>query len=127
MKSLYIVSVFFNLFCFMYCSLSWIELYGTWYTYGGVVVIDSDLLPKFGVIKDVIMDSSFHFYFIVEVLHTICCMSHHHAHEVIEHSPPTYQLIKPSDLVDHSVLGLYTIPNSHSYFVSLKYYLKEQI
>ena len=62
MNSLYIVSVFFNLFCFMYCSLSWIELYGTRYTYGGVVVIDSDLLPKFAVIKDVIMDSSFHFF-----------------------------------------------------------------
>ena len=90
-------------------------------------MIDSDLFPKFGVIKDVIMDSSFHFYFIVGVLHTICFMSHHHAHEVIEHSPPTYQLIKPSDLVDLSVLGLYTIPNSHSYFVTLKNYLKEQI
>lgn len=111
----------------MLSSLSWIKLFGTQYGKGGVVVVDIDLLPTFGVIKDIITDNSFNYYLVLEILHTICFCSHYHAHEVIKQSPPIYQLVKPSSLIDHSVLSLYTIPISSSYFVSLKYYLIEQI
>jgi len=109
------------------CSLSWIEILGTRYVHGSVVVMNSDLLPVFGIIKDIVMDSSFSYYFVLEILHTICFSSHQHAHEVSLSTPPLFDLVKPSDLYDHSILSLYTIPHCHSFFVPLKYYLIEKV
>ena len=43
--------------------------------HGGVVVINLDLLPTFGVIKDIVVDRFYSHYFVLEILHTICFSS----------------------------------------------------
>ena len=90
-------------------------------------MIDSDLLPNFGIIEDIIIDDLHSYYFVIEKLHTICISSHYHSYEVIKHSPTLFHVCKLSDLWDHSVLGLYQIPHNQSYFVPLKYYLIENV
>ena len=89
-----------------------------------MVVINSDLLPTFGVIKEIEVDSFYSHCFVSEILHTIC-FSSHQAHEVSLNTPPLFELVKSSDLYDHSILNLYSIPHCHSFFVPLKYYQLE--
>ena len=57
-----------------------------------VVVINSDLLPTFGVIKDIEVDSFYSHYFVSEILHTICFSSHYQANEVSLNTPPLFEL-----------------------------------
>ena len=45
------------------------------YVHGSVVVINSDLLPTYGVIKDIVVDRFYLHYFVLEILHTICFSS----------------------------------------------------
>ncbi len=106
--------------------MSWIELCGTRYTSGDIVVATSDLLPQFGIIQEIIVDNLC-YYFVLELLHTICFSTHFHSFEVINNSPPVFSVIKPSDLFDHCVLGLYHIQSHRSFFVPLKYFLIEQL
>ena len=91
--------------------------------HGSVVVINSDLLPTFSIINDIVVDSFNSHYFDLEILHTICFSSHYHAHEVTMTIPPLFELVKSSDLYNHSILYLYSIPHCHSFFVRLKYNL----
>ena len=100
---------------------------GTRYVLGSVVMVDTDLLPVFGVIKDIIINEMHCYYFILVIFHTVCFLPHFHSHEVVHHTPLLFKLIKPSDLLDHSALSLYKIPRSNSYFVTLKYYVTEKI
>ena len=83
--------------------------------HGSVVVINSDLLRTFGVIKDIVVDSFYSHYFVLEILHTICFSSHYHVHEDSMNTPPLFELVKSSDLYDHSILNLYSIPHCHSF------------
>ena len=108
-------------------SVTWIEITGTRYSHGNVVVIDTDLVPEFGIIEDIIVDALMCYYFVLEKLHTVCFSNHYHSFEVIKHVPKEFFICKPSDLFDHAVLGLYHIPQCHSLFVCLKYYLVENI
>ena len=91
------------------------------------MAMDSNLLPKFGVIRDFIIDSLHAYNFILEVLHTICFVPHFHSYEVSYHVPSFFELCEPSNLVDPCVLSLYQIPYSQSFFVPLKYFLVENI
>ncbi len=93
---------------FYFNRVSWIELCGTRYTSGDVVVATSNLLPQFGIIQEIIVDNLCYLFFL-ELLHTICFSTHFHSFEVINNSPPVFSVIKPSDLFDHCVLGLYHI------------------
>ena len=45
------------------------------YVHGCVVVINSDLLPTFSIINDIVVDSFNSHYFVLEILHTICFSS----------------------------------------------------
>jgi len=90
-------------------------------------MVDTDLLPVFGVIKDIVSNEMHSYYFILEIFQTVCFLAHFHSHEVVHHAPPLFKLIKPSNLLDHSVLSLYKIPRSNSYFVTLKHYVTEKI
>ena len=62
------------------------------------------------------MDRFYSHYFVLEILHTIF-FPHYHAHEVSMNTPPLFELVKSSDLYDHSILNLYSIPHCHSFFV----------
>ncbi len=98
---------------FYFNRVSWIELCGTRYTSGDVVVATSDLLPQFGIIQEIIVHNLC--YFLLKLLHTICFSTHFHSFEVINNSPPVFSVIKPSDLFDHCVLGLYHIQSHRSF------------
>ena len=50
--------------------LQWIEMNGTRYKKGGVVVLDMDLLPEFGVISDIIVFNTDEFYLVCDILFT---------------------------------------------------------
>ena len=53
------------------CSVTWIEITGTRYSHGNVVVIDTDLVPVFSIIEDIIVDELMCYYFVLEKLHTV--------------------------------------------------------
>ena len=104
-----------------FSRLHWIEVLGTIYKPGGVVVLSVDLLPKFGYISDIIVFDVDNYSLVCEVLHTECFHKHYHAYEVSHDTAPSFVFVKQSDLADHSVLGLYKL----SRFVSLKYHIME--
>ena len=103
--------------------LNWIEVLGTKYKPGEIVVISVDTVPKFGLISDVIVLDVDNYFIVCEVLHTIRFNSHYHAYEVSRDTAPTFVFLKQSDMSDHSVLGLY---NKITFsFVSLKYHITQ--
>lgn len=89
-----------------------------------VVVLDSSLLPEFGIIHDVLNDVHQPF-LVCEKLITDCFSSHYHAYEIIRPNPPVFCICKQSQLYDYSVLSLYHVQSS--LFVSVKYYLVEKL
>lgn len=107
--------------------MSWITITGTTYGYGDVVVIDTDLLPIFGVVEDIIMDECHCYYLVMQELHTISFVPHFHSYEVIEQSPKVYRIRKPCNLYDHAVLSRYQVAPRKSFFIPLKYYLVEKL
>lgn len=101
----------------MYYSVSWIDITGNTYSHGSVVVIKTDLLPVFGLIEDIIIDDSHCHYLVIEQLNTICFVPHFHSYEVMALSPKVYYICEPSNLFDHTVLGLYQVAPHHSFFI----------
>ena len=53
-----------------FTRISWIEIGGTKYAKEDVVVLESNLLPLFGIIIDILYVSE-HYYFVCSTLHTI--------------------------------------------------------
>lgn len=102
---------------------SWVEISGTKYSLQNVVVLDSGLLPQFGIIRDIIINDVHQPFLVCEKLTTCCFSSHYHSYEVILPNPAIFCICKQSELYDYSVLSLYHV---HSLFVSLKYYLVEK-
>ena len=62
--------------------LQWVEINGTRYKKGGVVVLDMDLLPEFGVISDIIVFNTNEFYLFCDVLFTHVFEHHLHSYLV---------------------------------------------
>ena len=108
-------------------SVSWVEISGTTYHRGDVVVTDTDLVPVFGVVEDIIVDSMQCHYLVCEVLSTICFVRHFHSYEVATQSPTVYYICKPTSLFDNTVLGRYQLASHPSFFVPLKYHLVEHL
>ncbi len=88
-------------------SLKWIEISGTRYSHGSVVVTGTDLVSNFGIIDEIIVDELMCLYFVLEDLQTLGFSSHYHSFEVTYHTPKMYLICKPSDSLDHAVLSLY--------------------
>ena len=109
-----------------YNRSSWVKIGGTVYKPDNTVAISSDLLPVFGKIIDVLIVSVTDCYFVCELLVTASFNSHYHAYETRQQRQPTQLVIcKQQDLIDHHILGTYHVSNFT--FVSLKYYLPENI
>ena len=102
--------------------ISWVDIDGTKYYKEGVVVLQSNLLPLFGVITDIFVHSA-EYYFVCSVLHTECFNAHFHAYET-SNTSMEYILCTHSDLVDHHVLSHYNLSTSSSQFIRMKYYHK---
>lgn len=105
------------------CRLSWIEIDGTVYKTGSVVVLTSSLMPQFGTIMNIVMLNVDDYYFVCELLCTVNFSEHFHAYEVTRNSVIHLVICKQSELVDHHVLGMYSVAAKH--LVSLKYHLME--
>ena len=103
--------------------LSWIEIDGTVYKPGSVVVLTSSLMPQFGIITDILMLNIDDYYFSCELLCTVSFNEHFHAYEVTRSSLVNLVICKQSELIDYHVLGMYAVAAKHS--VSLKYHLME--
>lgn len=108
----------------LFYRLRWIEVLGTTYKPGGIVILSVQLQPRFGLISDIIVFDVDNYSLVCEVLHTECFHRHYHAYEVSHDTSPSFVFVKQSDLADHSVLGLY---KKGSHFVSLKYHVVENI
>lgn len=111
--------------CLLLCRISWIDIDGTKYHKEGVVVLQSHLLPLFGIIADILCRCADHYYFVCNVLRTECFSSHFHAYKVSK--TKEYVLCTHSDLVDHHVLGLYSLSSYATCFIPMKYHLVENI
>lgn len=88
-------------------------------------MIESNLVPVFGEIEDIIIDKEHSYYIVCNILETCQFISHFHAYEVSLPVPPTYHICKPSDLFDHNVLSKYSV--SSVQYIPLKYHLIEHI
>ena len=98
-------------------STTWVEILGTTYKPGGIVILSADTLPTFGVISDIIIFNTTNYFLVTQVMHTVCFNSHFHGYEV-EFDEQHYTFVKQENLVDHNVLGLYKKTDN---FVVLKY------
>ena len=87
--------------------------------------MQSDLLPLFGIITDIVVHHADHVYFVCNVLHTECFNSHFHAYEVSK--TKDYDFCTHSDLIDHHVLSLYSLSSYTTCFIPMKYHLEENI
>ena len=76
--------------------------------HGNVVVINSDLLHTFGVIKDMVVDRFYSHYLVLEILHTIRFSSRYHAHEVPMNTPPLFELVKSFDIYMTFIFLIYS-------------------
>ena len=74
--------------------LTWIEVDGSAYHLGDVVVLKNELLPTFGVIQDVIVFDVDVYYLVTEVLITECFVNHYHSFEVSKQSETQYHVKK---------------------------------
>ena len=61
---------------------------------GGVVLHQSELIPLFGIVRDIFVYHN-QFYFGCNVLHTICFNSHFHAYEVSSSKESILNLLIP--------------------------------
>ena len=107
-----------------FTRISWIEIGGTKYAKEDVVVLESNLLPLFGIIIDILYVSE-HYY--VAPCSTEFLSHNFHAYEVSKCSSSNTVFGRHSDLVDHNVLSLYSLSSTNNYFVPVKYNLIENI
>lgn len=107
-------------------SVSWARIGGTLYKQQAIVVLESDLLPVFAQIVDIIVYGVDHCLFVCHLLVTHCFVNHFHSFEIQHQESPVVKLVKQTELVDHHPLGQYSLPSySSSKFISLKYHLIE--
>ena len=108
-------------------SVKWVELAGTTYRPGGVVVISSTLMPSFALIMDVLLlgtDSVC--MFICRKYTTQCFNSHLHAYEVVESEEQI--VVEQNNLQDYHVLSQFKLDTHDDVlFISMKYHIIENI
>ena len=111
-----------NFFFVCVCvRLQWIEVLGTTYKSGGIVVLstDDDGVPTFGLISEILITDVDKYFMVCETLQTDYFCSHFHAFKISHVSHPSYAFVKQMQLSDYAVLGLYK-----SQYVVLKYHVK---
>ena len=91
--------------------MTWIQLQGTKYTKGCVVVLDtSEVQPIFGIIIDIILITADKPYLVCEVLTTEEFSAHLHSFVVKRVAKPVpIVFCQPNELSDYHTLGLYSL------------------
>ena len=103
--------------------MTWVEINGTVYKKGAVIVVDMDLLPHFGIIHDIAVFNTDDFFLVCQVLSTISF--EHHLHSFLVSHEHNFCILKQSDIYDHTTLSVYE--RSNSFYVPLKYQLVENV
>lgn len=94
--------------------VTWVQIQGTKYVEGCIVVLDSsDILPIFGMIINILLIESDEPYFVCEVLDTEEFSSHFHSFIVQRTKPIPIVFCKPGDLSDYHTIGMYSLRLSH--------------
>ena len=92
----------------------WIQIQGTKYVEGCVVVLDSsEILPKFGIIISVLLIKPDEPCLVCELLKTQEFSTHFHSYVVPRDKPIPIVFCKPDELSDHHSLGLYSLRFNH--------------
>ena len=96
--------------CISY-RVAWIQLQGTKYIEGSVVVLDtSEILPIFGIIFNILLIKADQPYLVCEVLHTEEFSAHLHSFIITrEDKPVSIVFREPHELSDYHILGLYSL------------------
>ena len=58
-----------------YNRMNWIEILGTRYRCGSIVMLSIDFFPVFGFVTDIILLDAENYFLVCEVLTTICTLS----------------------------------------------------
>ena len=82
-----------------------------------MVVTDTDLVPVFGVVEDIIVDSMQCHYLVCEVLSTYALFVTNIRIRLLRTSPTVYYISKPTSLFDNIVLGRCQLASHPSFFV----------
>ena len=94
--------------------VTWIQIQGTKYVEGCVAVLDSsEILPKFGVIINVLLIKSDKPCLVCELLKTQEFSTHFHSYVVQRDKPIPIVFCKPDELSDHHSLGLNSLRFNH--------------
>ena len=91
--------------------VTWIQLQGTKYIEGSLVVLDtSEIVPIFGIIFNILLIKADQSYLVCEVLHTEEFSAHLHSFIVTREDKP-FPIVfhEPHKLSDHHTLGLYSL------------------
>ena len=92
-----------------YYRVTWVQIQGTKYEEGSVVLLDSTgILPIFGMITNILLIKSDEPYFVCEGLNTEEFSSHFHSFIVQRNKPIPIAFCKPGDLSDNHTIGLYS-------------------
>jgi len=108
--------------------VKWIQVQGTKYIEGSVVVLGStEILPAFGLIIDILITKVDNPYFVCEVLYTEEFSVHFHSFVITRQTPIPISFCTPDEHADHHTLGLYSlrlVQDTHpSLFIVLHYNL----
>ena len=110
------------------CSVSWIEIDGRNYKQGAVVSLESDLLPLFAIIEDIVLYNSTTVLFVVQLLVTDCFNSHFHSYEVLPSYPLQFVACEYTDFKDAHVLHHYKLSSKPDLlYIPMKYHIIENI
>ena len=100
--------------CVNSCRTNLIQLKGTRYSIGCIVVLDSE--PTFGLLIDILLTDVDICLFVCDVLKTGGHVEHLHAFEVIKEKPTPVVFYKQTDSADHHPLASYEL-NDAMYIV----------
>ena len=91
----------------VHCRVTWIELQGTKYVEGSVVVLDTSEILR--IILNILLIKSSEPRFVCELLHTEEFSGHFYCYIVKRDKPIPIAFCTPNELSDYHTLGLYTL------------------
>ena len=63
-------------------SVTWVDIRGTCYKPGAVVIVQTNLMPQFGLIDEIVVIDVENYFFVCHLFVTDCFNHHFHSYEV---------------------------------------------
>ena len=116
---------------FLY-SVTWVNIHGTVYKPGTVVVLSNCILPEFGEILELLMYTTYmdksQCLFMCKLYVTNSFNAHFHSFEVYEDTSCQTVFVSQSNLADYHVLSIHSLSSfPHIKFIPCKYHIIENI